>query len=107
MTNSPEFFNRILNLATASGMASSPSSRQISATLDWCVTFGGVGDQTIFRGANAIAVDSNHAAYVTGLTGSVDFPTSLYTSATLNRNKRLSAAEGMTHSWLRWVPMGI
>jgi Beta-propeller repeat len=51
--------------------------------LDWCVTFGGVGDQTIFQGANAIAVDSNHAAYVTGLTGSVDFPTSLYTSTTL------------------------
>jgi hypothetical protein len=61
------------------------------SVLDWCVTFGGVGDQTIFQGAYAIAVDPNHAAYVTGTTGSVDFPTSLYTSTTLQPKQQAFA----------------
>jgi hypothetical protein len=64
------------------------------STLDWCVTFGGVGDETIYQGAYAIAVDPNHAAYVTGLTGSVDFPTSLYTSTTLQPKQQAFAGGG-------------
>jgi Beta-propeller repeat len=51
--------------------------------LDWCATFGGFGDSTVFQMSYAIALDSNDNAYVTGATQSVDFPTSLYTSATL------------------------
>jgi hypothetical protein len=45
----------------------------------WVATFGGVD----IDAGNAITVDSKHAAYVAGITYSVDFPTSLYFSTTL------------------------
>jgi hypothetical protein len=44
--------------------------------LDWCTTFGGVGDQYTNQGANAIALDANDAVYVAGITSSASFPTS-------------------------------
>jgi Beta-propeller repeat len=56
--------------------------------LDWCVTFGGGGDQSTFNTSNAIALDSNHAAYVAGETFSVDFPTSKYFSTTLQPKQK-------------------
>jgi hypothetical protein len=48
--------------------------------LYWAIRFGGVGG---INEANAIALDSSHAAYVAGKTCAVDFPTSQYFSATL------------------------
>ena len=57
-------------------------------TLDWCVTFGGGGDQNTFNTSNAIALDSKHAAYVVGETFSVDFPTSKYFSTTLQPKQK-------------------
>jgi len=56
--------------------------------LDWCVTFGGAGDQGTFNTSNAIALDSNHAAYVAGETFSDDFPTSKYFSTTLQPKQK-------------------
>jgi Beta-propeller repeat len=56
--------------------------------LDWCVTFGGGGDQSTFNTSNAIALDSKHAAYVAGETFSVDFPTSKYFSTTLQPKQK-------------------
>lgn len=55
------------------------------AQLEWCVDFGGFGPTNdIFQMAYAIAVSpDDNSAYVTGTTASVDFPTSLYTSSTL------------------------
>jgi len=44
--------------------------------LDWCATFGGVGDQYTNQGSNAIALDANDAVYVAGNTSSASFPTS-------------------------------
>jgi Beta-propeller repeat len=44
--------------------------------VNWCVLFGGGGDQYTEQIANAIAVDSHHNAYVAGDTYSDSFPTS-------------------------------
>jgi hypothetical protein len=51
--------------------------------LQWCVNFGGFGNDQVFQMSYAIALDADHNAYVTGPTQSVDFPTSLYTTSTL------------------------
>ncbi len=48
--------------------------------LYWAIRFGGAGGS---NEANAIALDSSHAAYVAGKTCAVDFPTSQYCSSTL------------------------
>jgi beta-propeller repeat-containing protein len=48
--------------------------------LSWAIRFGGVGGS---NEANAIALDSSHAAYVAGKSCAVDFPTSQYFSTTL------------------------
>jgi hypothetical protein len=44
--------------------------------VNWCVLFGGGGDQYTEQIANAIAVDSHHNAYIAGDTYSDSFPTS-------------------------------
>jgi hypothetical protein len=51
--------------------------------LDWCIAFGGGGDENTFNTPNAIALDANHSAYVAGETFSGDFPTTQYFSTTL------------------------
>jgi hypothetical protein len=51
--------------------------------LNWCVTFGGTGDQYVYQTSNAIALDANHAAYVAGETSSNTFPVSQDFSSTL------------------------
>jgi Beta-propeller repeat len=51
--------------------------------LNWCVTFGGTGDQYIYQGSNAIALDATHAVYVAGETSSNSFPVSQNFSSTL------------------------
>ncbi|HTZ56984.1 MAG TPA: SBBP repeat-containing protein [Acidobacteriaceae bacterium] len=58
--------------------------------LEWCVTFGGFGPSNqIPQGANAIAVSQDdNSAYVTGFTASPDFPTSLYTTPTLQPEQK-------------------
>jgi hypothetical protein len=52
----------------------------LNGTLYYSTLFGGSGIDDGY----AIAVDSNHAAYVAGLTQSPDFPTSVYFSAPLH-----------------------
>jgi hypothetical protein len=51
--------------------------------LNWCVTFGGTGDQYIYQSSNAIALDATHAVYVAGETSSNTFPVSQNFSSTL------------------------
>jgi hypothetical protein len=51
--------------------------------VNWCVTFGGTGDQYVYQGSHAIALDANHAVYVAGETSSNTFPVSQNFSNTL------------------------
>ena len=51
--------------------------------LNWCVTFGGSGDQYVYQGSNAIVLDANHAVYAAGETASSSFPVSQDFSSTL------------------------
>jgi len=55
---------------------------------EWCVSFGGHGDFEAQQGAIAIALYTNHNAYVTGFTQSDDFPTSLDWSTTLQPKQK-------------------
>jgi hypothetical protein len=62
--------------------------------LNWCVTFGGNGDQYTYQGSNAIAIDANSDAYVAGNTSSADFPTSQYFSSTLKPKQESFGGNG-------------
>jgi Beta-propeller repeat len=60
------------------------------AVQEWCVSFGGYGNEYTVQGAYAVAVDTNHNAYATGFTESAQFPTSLDWSTTQPMQKSLN-----------------
>jgi Beta-propeller repeat len=57
--------------------------------LDWCITFGGSGDENTFNTPNAIALDANHSAYVAGETFSIDFPVTEYFNPNLQAKQKV------------------
>ena len=60
------------------------------AVQEWCVSFGGYGNEYTQQGAFAVAVDTNHNTYATGFTQSAQFPTSLDWSTTQPKQNSLN-----------------